>query len=262
MLVLAGACAPFGSAAVNTGSDGGGPQTSDTDGGSTDAASPDAAPADGGPRSACATASHVVCEDFDRPLPWPGWTPVFQPGSEIERDTQLFVSPPASLHVTVEPSTSSADHPSYLRRDLPETQRIAVNANVAVSLSNAPAPNGEIDVIALELEPPQGFGRYFVTIVASSNGRYVLETDVTQNNGGGNLSFRKDLGSLTSGFAPVRLVLDLDAGTVTGEAGGVQQQLTLAMAKGSGASFEIGAAWANNTTGTFSVNIDDVIVDQ
>ncbi len=55
---------------------------------------------------------------------------------------------------------------------------------------------------------------------------------------------------------------DLDAGVLTGEAGGVAETLQLVRAKGRGASLEIGASWANNSTGQFAVNVDDLVVDQ
>lgn len=259
-LVVAGACSPFGSAAAPGGpEDGGlaegGPTGPDADAGSADGASADAPDA----RSACA-ASHFLCEDFDGPFPWTGWTDMSRAGSEIKRDTLLFVSPPASLHVTIQPASDS-DHPSYLRRDLPAAQRIDVSADVVVSRSTGTPPNGEIDVVALELAPPIGFSRYFVTIVANADGEYILETDVVPQSGG-NHSHREKLGNLTSGFARLQLALDLAVGNVTGEAGGVSKTLQLVSATGKGASLKIGVAWANNSSGRFAVNIDNLIVDQ
>lgn len=248
------------------GSDGGVPEGGSTDGTAPDVAAPDASVADGdlrdGHASTPCAAAHFLCEDFDRPQPWSEWTPNITPGSPIVVDTDRFVSAPQSLHVTVQPSSTQDVHPSFLARQLPAAQHVVITADVAVSRSSAPAPDGEIDVVALELVPPIGFTRYFVTIVARSDGNYILEVDVTPSANGA-IQRHETLGGLTSDFTRIGFDLDLDAGTLTSSFDGKKSPpIALAQAQGMGGRLAVGAAWANNTRGTFAINVDNLVVDQ
>jgi hypothetical protein len=175
-------------------------------------------------------------------------------------DTTRFVSAPASLHLVVQPDENRTDHPSFLHRKLAASQRIRLTADLAVA-GATPAPDGEIDVLALELDKPAGFDRYFIAVVARGDGSFILETKY-QRSGENESAVPKVLGSQGADFKTVALDLDLDAGRVIASFdGGVPVVVPMAAAKGVGARLEVGAAWASNKVGTFSVNVDNVVVD-
>lgn len=54
-------------------------------------------------------------------------------------------------------------------------------------------------------------------------------------------------------------VLAAAAASFDGESG---SPIALAPAQGKGGHLAVGAAWANNTTGTFALDVDNVVVDQ
>jgi hypothetical protein len=258
VLLCSVACTPFATgASVET--------DASTDGGAeastfTEAGGPVLDAATDAPSTPC-SAPHFFCEDFDGPSSWPGWTRVEAAGSPIVADIQLFASPPASMHVTVNGGFLGSDHPSYLHRPFQPAQHIVVKANVAVSLSGSPDPTSEIDVVTLELAPPTGFERYFVGLVLLASGGWILETEVATDETD-NVRGREPIAPVGSGFTTVTLDLDLTAGSVRGAIGNTGVTTKVASAEGKGHDLKIGAAWANNTTGSYAVNIDDVTLDQ
>jgi len=257
-LVVASACAPFGSggAAPSDGGSVGDGSPGTPDGGALE----DDAAADGSPARSPCTGVHALCEDFDGPTPWEAWVYRPSPQSPIVADSARFVSAPASLRVVVEPTSSGDDHPSFLTRPLAPNQRLMLKADIAVSLSAGRAPDGEIDVLALELEAV-GFDRYFVAIVAHSGGSFILQTKC-QPSGGEAVDERKALGNLGAEFKTVRLDVNLDEGRVIASLDAMPPVVASTnRAVGTGAQLAVGAAWANNTVGSFGVNVDNVIVD-
>ncbi len=258
IFVAIAACSPFGATADDASDVDGGQGIGD--GGPPSTTGPDAsedAGTDGG--SACSSEGHFLCEGFDAPFPWSGWAFEATAGSPVVADTEIHVSPPASLLVRVQPSPNT-NHPSYVHRRLPAAQHVVVRADAAIGRSSL-APDGEIDILALEIVPPPTFERYFAAIIVTGDGRFVLETEV-RTSVAGNTSDRKDLGDVHVGFTAIGLELNLDNGTVAAFVDAQQTSVLLVPAKSAGAELKVGAAWANNTKGTFSVNIDNLVVDQ
>jgi len=244
-----------GSSAGGAGEPDGGAGGPADDAEANDAAAQDALEA----TSPCSTA-HLVCEDFDTRPPWDGWITQIASTSTIDYDPQRFVSPPASLHIAVQPGGATS-HPTFLYRELPPARRIVATADVAVSLPS-PAPDGEIDVLALELTPPEGFDRYFVTLVADADGTFLVETDLDPAGGAPSTEIRHVLGNLRAAFTHAGLILDVEKGTLAASFGGQEEVLIVEKAVSKGSRLAIGASWANNTKGTFFVNMDNVVVDQ
>jgi hypothetical protein len=253
--LVAAACSPF-AAAQPEGSESGLDASSPADGGvSPDApdGGTDAGAPDGSPSVGCEDpAAHDICEDFDRPDPFSAWVRVENPTTPLTLDTQLATSAPNSLRVDV---GSSPDlHPSFLQRPFPGQRRIVLQADVVASFS--PATDNEIDVLALELDPPASdISRYFVGLIVRSDGKFVLETNLS---GAAN---RKDITSLKTDWSHVTLEVDLSGGRAIATVGDKVTTLNIRQAAGIGGILRIGAAWANNTKGSFRVNIDNLVLD-
>ena len=258
-LVLASACSPFGAGAgAEPSSDGGTPGESPgtlMDGGPSSDASEDG----GEPGRSPCSEQHSFCEDFGGPLPWEAWTDNTTPSSPCTRDTERFVSPPASFGLVVAPDPTGTDHPAFLRRELPASQRVQLRARLAVTMSTG-MPNGEVDVLALDLVEPSGFDRFYVSIVARSNGKFVLQTKHAPTAQSVKTQ-EKELGPLGPDFRTFAIDLDLDKGKVIASMDGKPPVIVdLAAVQGPSSRLDIGAPWANNTV-KFAVNIDDVVVD-
>lgn len=225
-------------------SDGGDPAL---DGG----AHPDAA------TGACPAATYL-CESFDGDRGWPGWKRETAAGSSLGADETRFVSPPVSMLVTA--NAGAGVHPTCLRRDLPAANHVLVRAKVSVEVSSPP-PDSELDVVSLELDPPAGFDRYFVALIATANGQWHLERDITKKSGG---TDNADvlLGAIAPGFDAVLLDLDLASGTLRAEVGGASARVDVEKATGTGHELAIGAAWIDNRVGSYAIRIDDVSVEQ
>jgi hypothetical protein len=193
----------------------------------------------------------MFCEDFDRATPFSGWQ-TRGDGASIETSTERHVSAPSALKIEMGPSNNS-DHPAYLAKSFDASQRILATARVHVALSGS--PDGEIDVLALDLKAPAGLTRYFASIVVKAAGTWVLELAINEE------KQTVDLGSIGAGFDRLSLEIDLTSGRVTGKLNDSTRELGPKAAVGLGHELRVGAAFASNHQGSFTILADDVTLD-
>ena len=262
VVLAAGACTPFDeSPTTSTGEDGG---SADAGADASSLPSPrdagesrDAGDGGTGAGSPCA-GKHVVCEDFDGE--WSGWQTVTHSSSPLNADTTRFVSPPRSLSVEVNAKVNE-NHPSFLSRPFPAAQRFSLSADVRAELTGA--PDSEVDLLGLELAPPTGIPteirRYYVAIIARSDGNFHLEVKIEAPVQPVDMSV--ELAPIPADFTRISLDLDLAAGTIVGAAGPVQQARPVTTASSMSGTLVVGAAWAANSRGTYAINVDNVVLD-
>jgi hypothetical protein len=256
-LVLIGACSPFSEATGASGPDAGTPTPVVPEGG-TRPPKPVDGGSEGGSPSPCST-QHFFCDDFDHPSPLGEWLTSDRPAAPVQLDEQTYASPPRSVHVSVTAAPDTTDHPSYIHRFIPPMQRFRVELDLAIALSS-PQPDGEVDVVGLELTPPDGFERYLLALVVKPNGQFVLEKEIRT-------LVNPDVGVVaiaakTEGFSKVVLDVDLIHGKASAKMGAVQVQVDIAPTTSKGVDLQLGAAWANNKEGTYSVNFDNVVIER
>lgn len=256
VVFVAGACTPFDEPpATSTGEDGG---IADAAADAPSLPSPgDAGDAGdggrGGAASPCA-GNHVICEDFDEQ--WQGWQTVTHPSSPLNVDRTRFVSPPSSLSIEVN-ANAKENHPSFLSRPVPAAQRFILSADVRAELTAM--PDSEVDVLGLELAPPLGIGRYYVAIIARSDRKFHLEVKVEDPVRP--IDMVVELAPIPADFTRISIDLDLAAGKIVGAAGPHQQARSVTTALSTTGTLVVGAAWAANTRGKYSINVDDVVLD-
>ena len=259
VVLAAGACTPFdGPPATGTWEDGGLTGSDASSSPSPPGNVGDAGDSDDGgrtPASPCA-GKHVICEDFDGN--WGAWQPVTHSSSPLNVDTTRFVSPPRSLSVEVN-ANREENHPSFLSRPVPASQRFILSADVRVDLTGM--PDSEVDVLGLELAPPLGIRRYYVAIIARSDRKFLLEVKI-EAPPKPIVEMLVELAPIPAGFTHLSIDLDLAAGTVVGAAAGAQQPpSSVTRAPSTSATLAVGAAWAANIQGKYSINVDNVVLD-
>ncbi|HEY1954001.1 MAG TPA: hypothetical protein VGH28_00265 [Polyangiaceae bacterium] len=221
-----------------------------------DAAMNDAS-ADAGP---CA-AQHVFCDDFDDgPLGAKWDSPYLTDGGALGLTTVHAVTAPSALAATAAQTGPSVEGEAELQKLLPAADHTRVQADVTVA---AGASVSELDMIALIPKPPPPGSDYadFDIQLGKTTGyleQYVHDTD------GGESS--QDL-AVDASFAATRhVVLDVDfpSQTYALAIDGVPiQTMTLnpPMPK-SPLELDVGIAYIESSQGTWTVFVDDVVVDQ
>jgi hypothetical protein len=125
-----------------------------------------------------------------------------------------------------------------------------------VRLETPGAPDGEVDLVDLELDPPpDGFTRYFVGLVGKGTGDLVVQYQTPDN-------VITPLGAGAARFVAVVIDLDLDAGKLVVEVAGNRLiDANVAKAKSKGITLSVGLPYTDHTMGTYIADIDDVTFD-
>ncbi|MBX3208193.1 MAG: hypothetical protein KF764_24310 [Labilithrix sp.] len=260
-LVVGVACTPFSSVPSGDGdgdADAATVEPGQVDGGAdpSDAAAIPDASLDG--RVTPCTARHVICQDFDDPLPFAGWQVVRHADTTLVVDDSLWTSPPASLRIA-STGVQAGNRPSFISKTVPPATHFVVSADVDAAVIGG--TNGDLDILALELTPTAGFERYFAAIVIKGEGTFVLESETKQTSAP---AVRRDtpLGPLAAGFVRVTLDLDLATGDLFGRVDtGATVTQRLPKTPAMTGSFRVGAPYVDNTTGRYFVHLDNVVLD-
>jgi hypothetical protein len=231
------ACGSFGEA---------GSPASSAEGGSTEGGSAEGGSADAG------RCGHTFCAFFDGPTAAAEWPSSRADVGPLELDTLRFVSPPSALRIVAGPDAKG--RVSYVERTFAAAQHYRFSASVR--LETPGAPDGEVDLVDLELDPPpDGFTRYFVGLVGKGTGDLVVQYQTPDN-------VITPLGAGAARFVAVVIDLDLDAGKLVVEVAGNRLiDANVAKAKSKGITLSVGLPYTDHTMGTYIADIDDVTFD-
>ena len=237
------------------------PDVSSLGGPGSDASAPEvgAGDADAGDAGPCAS-QHVFCDDFDDgPLGAKWDSPYKTDGGGLALTTLHAVSPPNALAATLAGTGPGVEGESELQKSLPAADHTRVQADVTV----APGTSAnEVDLVAMvSVTAPSGFDHAEVNVQSTSDGG-ILEEYLHGPDGGAG----QDL-PVTTSFATTRHIqIDVDfpsqtfALTIDGvpAAGAtLSPQITK-----SALTLNVGVAYIEGSTGTWTVFVDDVVVDQ
>jgi hypothetical protein len=237
-------CSPFSAAEAPKSDDGGTTEagTSSEGGGTGDG---------GGGDGGCA---HKFCASFDGLTPSSEWpTNVEGLGAmTLTLDTQSFVSPPSSLHIVAGPNSDQRN--SYVEKKFAAAQRYQFSA--MVKLNTFGGPDGEVDLVDLELDPPpEGFSRLFFGLIAVPNGELLIERQDLSD-------VRVPLDKFATDFVRVTFDIDLTNGRFVVTVGGeTVVDAPTVKTQSKGITLSVGLPFTSNTKGSYEANIDDVTFD-
>lgn len=222
---------------------------------SSDAPSADAA-GDAGPCSG----QHVFCDDFDDGPLGANWDSKYlTDGGALGLTTVHATSTPNALAATVAQTGPGIEGEAELQKNLPAADHTRVQADVTIAAGTS---QNELDFIALlPKPPPPGFDYADLNLQLSKSTGYLEEYVHGADGGGG-----QDL-AVTETYATTKhVVLDLDfpSQTYALAIDGVPiVTMTLSpQIPKCALQLEVGDAYIEGSVGTWTVFVDDVIVDQ